>query len=537
MLQRSLIFHLLVSAALGATSLAVADTKSRIEAVTVYPGGALVTRVASVDLSRGDNEIRLTGLVNELDSNSLQLAVSDASVRIGQLKVSTEQARQTAQARIAELQAQIGAKKREIQAVNDSTKAADLRLKFLDGLSQGYTGNTVNGGSALPVSELRQVLSLLQSEGEAASELKRANAAKLEPLNKDLSLLERQLAQLRGGGLSSKSVSVTLTAGAPLSATVRLTYYQYNAAWRPVYEARMDSDTGRLQLLQKAAVSQGTEESWDDVSLTLSTSEPNLNMDAPAVTPEFVDLRDPVVPMARGLKSRSLAGAPLVQADQMAEVVVTGARRVASNFAVNYAIPGRTSVPNAVDEETSLDIEGFEFDTTLVTLVVPRQSTDAFLQARFTYDEDVPLMSSDMRVFVDNVYTGDTRLPEILPNTQVELPMGLDRRVEVLSKSQGGETSVGGLISKRKQETTDYLFEVTNSRSQPTEVEIRDRVPVSRNKDIEVEILNRATPASESDVRNQPGLLVWRRTLEADETWTVRHAYTVSYPSDKVLAY
>lgn len=515
------------------------DAPSRVDSVTVYPEGALVTRVASVELAAGANDIRLNNLVNNLSTSTLQLAVDDVDVRIGQLQLSSEQSRDPADAEVADLQAKIDAKRAEIQAIDDSSRAADLRLKFLDGLTQGYAREALAGGNALGVDELRRVLSLLQSESEAASKFKRDNANRREPLTRDLSLLERQLAELRSGGLSSNALTVSLTSPARRTITLRLTYFQPDAWWRPLYEARIDSDTGELVLMQRAEVLQETDESWDSVKLTLSTSEPGDQMDAPVVYPEFIDIRDPAAaPAAKLDRLRRSAAQSLTADGEMLEQVVVTANRVSRNvgtFAVDYDIPGQTTVSNDLDESVTLDIDRFRFDTELVTVVVPRQSTDAFLQTRFTYNEATPLTGSEMKIFVDGVYTGVSGLPTMLPGTDIELPLGQDRRVTVTAKSQGGESSKSGIISRRKRETTDYLFEITNTRSQPTTVEVRDRVPVSRNDDVDVEIPGEATAATERDIDDQPGLLIWRRELGADETWRVRHIYTVSYPDGKIL--
>ena len=228
---------------------------------------------------------------------------------------------------------------------------------------------------------------------------------------------------------------------------------------------------------------------------------------------------------------------PAADEAMIEDVMVTAERTGADvgNFAVNYAIPGRTSVLNDSDEAVTLDIAAFNFDTTLVTQVVPRSSTQAFLAARFTHDEPVPLYGSDMRVFVDGVFVGMSFMPTALPRAEVLLPMGQDRRVEVRSESQGGEGGSSGFIGRRRSEVTDFVFEITNRRNRPTYVEVLDRIPVARNRDIDIEVGDDATPPDETDLDDQPGLMRWQKTLAAGEAWRIRHQYTVSYPGDRVL--
>lgn len=217
--------------------------------------------------------------------------------------------------------------------------------------------------------------------------------------------------------------------------------------------------------------------------------------------------------------------------DEIEEMVVSGSRIAkVGNFAVNYEIPGGSSVPNDSDEAVTLDLASFRFDTELVTRIVPRASTQAFLTARFTYNESVPLYRSDMRVFVDGVFAGFSEMPTALPKAEVLLPMGQDRRVEVKAESQGGEDGSGGIISRRKTEVTDYVFEITNRRDRPSIVEVLDRIPVARNREIDVDVPRTATQPSERDLDDQPGLIMWHNTLGAGESWRIRHQYTVTYP-------
>jgi len=164
--------------------------------------------------------------------------------------------------------------------------------------------------------------------------------------------------------------------------------------------------------------------------------------------------------------------------------------------------------------------------------VVPRESTDAFLAARFAYNQTLPLSASEMRLFVDGVYAGLSHMPAALPNSELTLPMGQDRRVEVKSLVQAGQDGVGGILSKRKTENTDYLFQITNRRAKTNLVEVYDRYPVAKNKVIKVDVPSSATEPTEKNIEGQPGVVVWRKELAGDEEWEIRHQYSVSYPAN-----
>lgn len=533
MLVRAMSLSLLFLICIPAMATA-ADLQSRVEAVTVYPEGAIVTRVATVALDAGDNEIRFVGLVKSIDSQFLQVEIADDGVRIGQIRLSMEQEREAYDSEVARVVAEIEVLIRRIPGIDDRTGAAQRRLKFLDGLAEGYAREAwVEGGrGSASIDSLRSALDLLQSASEDASEMIRNNEAEKTELRKDLSVLQRTLADLRGGSLQTAATQLTLSADRAVRTQVRIRYFQEDASWMPMYESRLDSNTGVLQLTQQAEVKQQTDEDWTNVTLSLSTSKPSGELIAPELNSEFLDIVEPVPLRARMEKAMQSE----VVAYTVAEIVATGARRVdAGNFAVNYDIPGRTSVANDSDEAVTLDLARFEFDAELITQVVPRSSTQAFLAARFTYDQAVPLYGGEMLVFVDGVFAGFSEMPTALPQSEVVLPMGQDRRVDVRSESQGGAGGSRGIINRRKTEVTDFVFEITNRRDGPSYVEVLDRIPVARNRDIKVEVPRTATPPDARDLDDRPGLVQWQRTLASGEVWRIRHQYTVTYPEKYVL--
>jgi uncharacterized protein (TIGR02231 family) len=507
--------------------------------VVIYPEGATVTRIASVSLSAGENDVKFAGLVNSIDADRLRVEVAEDGVQIGQIRLAKEQRRDVVDAEIAAVQEDIDTVTERMLAVADSNKAAKLQLTFLESIASGYAkaaGSESSVGAA-DVNSWKAALGLLMSASDAANKLIRENDVKSRDLAKDLSVLQRKLNDLNGGSLATTAIELTLSSNRAQQTEIRLHYFQDDASWSPRYEARLDSNTGELQLAQQAVVVQETDEDWKDVKLMLSTSEPGGELMAPVLESEFLNLYEPVLRKAQAADRRqvTLASSPMA----MEEIVVTGntvTRAEVGGFAVSYDVPGRMTLTNDSDEGVTIDLASFNFVAELVTQVVPRESTQAFLAARFVYDKSLPLYGSEMTVFVDGAFAGNTTMPTALPQAELVLPMGQDRRIAVNAQTQGGEDRRDGIINKRKTEATDYVFEITNRRAAPSYVEVMDRYPVSRNKAVEIDVPRSATAPDERDINDQPGLILWKKTLGAGESWRIRHQYTVSYPADMVLS-
>src|SRR5262249_36125457 len=86
----------------------------------------------------------------------------------------------------------------------------------------------------------------------------------------------------------SMVVRVNLDAPAATTARLRLTYQLAGASWRPVYDAHLDTDRGKVRLTQFAEVRQHTSEDWSQAALTLSNLRPSAGAVLPDLSPWLV---------------------------------------------------------------------------------------------------------------------------------------------------------------------------------------------------------------------------------------------------------
>lgn len=533
-LRSNLLAWLVASSLLPACALAAVD--SRVTAVTVYPQGATVIRSATVKLVAGSNTLVFPGLAQGLDRNRLQLSIDSPGAQLGQIKFDTRPQSSSANAAVRELQRELDALNLRIRAINDANSSAQLQLKYLDALAAGASAT---GAVAAPVtaSGSRDMLALLLEGSEAARATLRDNARGLATAQREKKRLERELAALRGGERGVTDVSVQVNSKTAGTARLRLQYFHPEAGWQPRYRAYIDSDAGQVELLQLARLTQATGEDWRNITLTLSTSMPGGQMQAPRVWGERLNLESEqdVALLERKLMARSSEAAAMLDSAPAPVGAFGGAAATVDAYAVSYLLPGSVTLNSASDQTQSVDIGRFAADAQLVTRIVPRQSPQAFLTAAFTYAGEQALASGPLLVYVDQTFVGETAFPRTLPGTQVSLPAGQDRRIELLVEDQAGQSGETGFIERRSVEEVATLFEVTSRRNSPTVVEVYDHYPVTQNTDIEVEIPRGATRPTERDVDDRPGVILWRKTLAANKPWRIEHRYTISYPRDARL--
>jgi len=531
------LFYGIASTMLQAHALNV-DT--RIDEVTLYSQGATVTRTAQVDLVSGESVMVFSGLSAGIDRRRFQVELLGEGVELGQVKFNDVQTAEAFDAQVRALQIEIDAVEEQISALDDGSKTAQLKLQFLQGIAQGYAKESWFEGArgTADVTSWRAALDVLDEGSAAARGTIRANAKANQGAQQALSKLKREMQNLRGKRRVSSDVHVTVASSSAQSATVKLHYFHRQARWQPQYTAYLDSETKHLRLASRALVAQYSDEDWSSVKLTLSTSEPSGELVAPRLGSEFLDLEDPQTVALRDMAKAERRAAP--RAGMVMEEIVVASQPQSpepdvGRYTVTYTVSGRVSVPNDADEQSTFDLIEMAFDTELITRIVPRESSTAFLVAKFVYDQSLPLYGNNLLVYVDQVYVGETWLPTALPQDEIVLPVGQDRRVELSVRNLGGKKDETGFIGRRKQELTAHLFEVINRRATDTLVEVFDRYPTAVHDDIEVSVPSAATAPTERDFDDKKGVILWRKRLAGDENWKISHRYEISYPAGKDL--
>ena len=508
---------------------------SRIDKVTVYPSGARVTRLVRVPLTKGINSIILNGFPSVLDLQRVQVEAASDGVELRTVNIDLVQQLEAYSADVRRLENAIEASRDDIAAIDDVIATAELQLHFLRGLAEGYAGKEHSEAATgqANIASWREALDTLgEGAGSAMERIRDARKDRVEA-EKNLSVLERELEDMRGRTPSSANLLVSLASASSLETDLRVHYLQQQAWWTSTYSANLETSGNVLRLAHEAQVDQNTDEDWRNVELTLSTADPGAEMQAPEQDSRFLDLYTPrersmVTGAMRHVESLSTAGS-------VEEIIVTATGVEQGRYAVRYHAPERTNISNNADQSQTVPLAEYRYDVDLVTRVTPRMDAQAYLTARFTHDSATPLYPGSMSVIVDGAYMGLAELPELLPKTVAMLPMGPDRRVEVRVTDQGGSRGREGLLSTRNTELTDYLFEIVNRHTRTTKVEVVDYYPVARNERITVSVPGNATPPDETDLEDRPGVITWHKELDAGETWRILHQYEVSHPRDTYI--
>jgi uncharacterized protein (TIGR02231 family) len=532
--------------ALAMPAAAQTDVTSAIDAVTVYPDGATVTRVIHVDLPQGDSVVRARDFPPGLDPASLRVE-GDAQTRLVIGGIDARPPRADRPPFDLALEDRMEALHDERDVLDDKIEAATARRKFAQRFAEASPVGLGEKGEARPLAEWRSAFTAVAEEVAAADGTIREARLRQREIDRELARLE---AERDANPPRKLEVRIDLAADAATAATLRVSYTVRGAQWSPIYDARLDSGARdrkpSLELVRRAEIVQNTGEDWQDVQLQVSTVRTAKGGSAPDLRPMIVRYAGPrhldqVRSPAPAAAMRSMA--PRV--DQGGELKLLRERTVAEEieavvetggFQAVFRLPGRVSV--AADEgPKSFRIAAATIAPELLVRAAPALDTTAFLEAGFKHGEDAPLLPGRVAIYRDGIFVGRGQMPLTAKEQPVRLGFGADDKIKIERAIVNQSEGTAGILSTSKTDQRDFKTTVRNGHDAAVRVAIEDQLPVSEIEDVKVELLAGSTAPTERDVRNRRGVVAWAFDLGPGEARDIKFGWRVRWPSDKSVTY
>lgn len=535
--------------------------ESSLKAATVYTGRATLTRHAVVEVPAGSHTLIFSGLSADLLPDSLRAEGSSVSkVTFGALSHKLVTGSELAAPREKELNDQLLTLDDQRKVLEAEKQALTDKKTFLAALGQQGALRTQENIAEINLKPEQWTAAATAIYTQTAETLKAllAHDVELRGLNLQIQKLQQELAQLRTGQRNSYQVTLPLEVAAATTLSVDISYQIPGATWTPLYDARLDTKSGKLDLIQYGSVKQNSGEDWTNIALTLSTAQPQRGTQLPDLTPFWLSLYEPQnyggmtgasinsMGMMQDKAEMSVRAAPAAAPMEMAMGTVAAPEPVAAEFSVatietggfvsEYRIPG-PSVVKADGTESKLMIGAFDSDSKMQIQIKPQISTDAYLVANTTLKGESPVLPGAVNLFRDGAFVGQSSLPLLRPGEDQDLAFGIDDQVSVKRKMLKDQKSEAGVISKDTVLERHMITEIQNLHATAVDISVLETVPASQNKEIRSEILaDQTTPGYKADVKNIKGLLEWKLHVEPKKKSEVKLGWKVSWPQDKTIS-
>jgi uncharacterized protein (TIGR02231 family) len=526
------------------------ELTTRLEAVTVFPDRARITRRGTAALEAGAHRLEVSSLPLTMNPDSLR-AAARGSARARLLGVQCQRVAysEAPAARVQQLEA-------EIEALQDSLKSMDARaeaarqsraaLEALAGQAATYAAGLAAGETSLEahlalMDGLRRRMEALDGEMLAAAPARRETERRLQRLKKELEMLHSARPRER---YSAWIEVEALTAG---ELSVELNYLVSEAAWQPLYDLRLLEEDGgaSLELGYLAQATQQTGEDWEDVALTLSTARPALAGVLPELKPWYLRILPPPpaqMPLPRGRAFSKAEGmdeimpaaaametlgapAPLFEAEEAVAAVES------EGAAVSYALPSAVTIPSD-GAPHKVTVARFRLTPRLDYVSAPRLVEAAYRRAKAVNEGQYTLLEGQANLFAGEEFIGASRLKLAAPGAELELFLGVDDRLKVQRKLKRSEVDKALIGGKRRGH---YAYEITVENLLPAaaRLTLHDQLPLAQHEEIKVKLdAVEPRPTKHSELN----LLEWELSLAAKEKKTVRFDFSVETPQGVEVA-
>ncbi len=527
------------------------EVESSVVAATIYPNRATVTREAVVDLPAGSSVMLFRGLPAHLLTDSLRIeGQAAARVTFGALMHRLESQAELVVPQEQELVARIERLKDQRNEIEAERHALSTKKAFLERL-----GDQAGQRISEEIAELRLAPEdwsrAADAIGRSMQTILKADLTHqiaIRELDCRITSLETELAHLQTGQRTAYLVQVPLSADEPTRLTMQLRYQLPGVSWRPVYDARLDTKTAELSLIQYGVVRQKSGEDWHKIRLVLSTAQPHRGTSLPELQPHWVDLYKPgrserpvtagTAQMAAPRKSLEMTADALSApgAARLEEAEFIGPEMQTDGYVTEYTIPGQVSVASG-GTESKLMCGSFSTDNLLQIQIKPQISNEAFVVSHAKLAGEAVLLPGKASLFRDDAYVGQLELPMLRPGQIQNIGFGVDDRIAVTRNILKDLHSDPALLSRDNQRERQVATVIMNQGSAPVDIIVLETTPVPRHDDIEVEILkDETTQGYGRDVDDVKGLLRWQIPLAAGEETRLTLGWRVSWPKDQEIS-
>ena len=511
---------------------------SKIKEVTVFQKGAQVFKLGSVYINQGVTNLLITDLPRNINHQSIQVkgfgnfTILSVNYQLNYLKSQKQS--------------------KEIKMLQDSLM--DLKYKKKDnenkiGIYKAeeeiLLANKSIGGdqSGVSVTALKEAMNYFHSKLNEIKSKELELKKRLVEINESINRIQNQLNSLQSKSNNPTSeVLVKVLAKEKTKAILDLKYVIYNAGWNPEYDIRATDITKPVQLNYKAKVYQSSGEDWEDVKLTISTGNPQLSGVKPEIYPWYIRFYEPPQ-FSRSSRSKPMAKA---EYDEI-QIVEFDDEEVEINAGVQFeALPpafqtvsNQTNVQFDVDIPYSIPSDGkgytvqineFSLDADYTYYAAPKLRESVFLLAQISGWEQYNLLAGSASIFFEGTYVGNSIVDPRKANDTLNLSLGRDESI-VVSRTQIKDFASQRVIGINKKETYGYKIEIRNNKSTEISVIVEDQFPVSTNKDIEIEHIEK----SGAKFNETSGKLIWQYDLKAMETKNIEIKYSIKYPKSKQI--
>jgi uncharacterized protein (TIGR02231 family) len=163
-------------------------------------------------------------------------------------------------------------------------------------------------------------------------------------------------------------------------------------------------------------------------------------------------------------------------------------------------------------------------------MAYPEFEEKAFLFAYIPDWEKINLLSGEAALYIQDQYLGKTLIDTKVMSDSLTIALGRDDALQTSREAIKSEQNKS-LFGSSIKEKMAYKITLKNNKSEEVSVQVFDRIPISRNPEIEVEV----DDLNNGKLQEATGEIEWNVKIPAGQSIEIVFRYSVKYPKGKVI--
>ncbi|WP_200504071.1 DUF4139 domain-containing protein [Adhaeribacter terrigena] len=524
------------------------EVSATVKEVTVFLQRAQVFSSVRTNISAGETEVAIINVPSQLDAASLQVEAKGNAMLLNIRYENDYLGGKTKPKDVIQVEDSLQNYTNQIRTVTDQIDIFRKEETMI------LANQSIGGQKGVTLDDLEEIADFFRQRLTSIRTNILKNEIKLKILNEKAQNLRNQLGEVNSRrALPTGRILVNVSAENATPLNLEISYVVYNAGWQPTYDLRATNTKSPMKLFYKANVYQNTGVSWNNVNLTLATTNPSIGATKPELqpwylyfytpTPRVTTLSEVSVTSASRKRNRlakpavnqsiDVSAAPPAEMEgwgaEAADVVSDYTQTTESTLSVNFKIGIPYSVPSDGKRQL-VDIQQLDVPATYKYAATPKLSTDAFLLAQLTGWDEYNILPGEANIFLEGTFTGKTVLNPQATGDTLQVSLGRDKRV-VISREKVKELQSKSLLGNTRKEVRGFVTTIRNTKNEALEITLEDQIPVSNNKEIEVEL----EEGSNGNLNKDTGKITWNLKLNPNETKKIPLRFSVKYPKNQVV--
>lgn len=489
---------------------------TKVTGVEIFLEGGMVKREGTIKLKPGINNISILGMTDTANEDTIKIEVEGK--KYYNVEITNYRAEEYAQG-VKEIDDLVGELAHKITIKEQQKSLWTVNSDFSQREKADYEEiSKFIANYADNVYKLEKELDELRVE----------HLKKTEEINK----IKKKYKQ--------KIVNIDIENDKEEEVPVIITYFENAMYWKPIFEFHAQEDKAIIK--NKGKIIQRTPDVWEKVKVELSTGMPTGSQGIPEIVAPILKLEESYERMwlrkssGYGMlragrdyncdyslsDSESYEKEEEIKKEMLAQ---TNDQRIDMDTTTSYDLNGTWTIDN-VNDGIIAELYQYEVAMTLKRVFIPKRTSNGYLAGEVKTKDLSELNNHEVEVYYKGNYVGKIFTELNFEEEKNLISLGIDEKLKSTRKEE--ETHSKTLKNKQNKKT---IITVSSSKQEECEVIVKDYVPKTNNKDINISDIK----LDGGQLNEETNIVEWTFVLKPGEIKNITTSYDATYPLKKSL--